>query len=499
MTLKNYDLKGVAEGRPGSHGVPLRILAVDDDEVARQLLAEILLEEGYDVETVGSGREAVDRLGTGSYDLVVTDLKMPGLDGLEVLKRYKEKSPETLVILVTAFGSMESAIEVMKEGAFDYVSKPFKEDEIKIVVRRALQQRRLQKENEQYHQELTRTHGLDQIIGHSRPMMEIYKTVAMVVNSQSTVLIQGESGTGKELIARAIHYNGPRALRPFVAVNCAALPEPLLETEMFGHVRGAFTGAVVSKKGLFEEAEGGTLFLDEIGEMSLPLQAKLLRVIQEREIRRVGGTEPIHVDVRILAATNQLLDLRMKEGRFREDLLYRLRVVTITLPPLRERREDIPLLADYFLKKHAAEMKKTILSFSPETIDRFCHYDWPGNVRELSHAVEQAVVLTTGSVLLPEDFPESVRRTVSVDKVGPQAKDYGVPLGELPLFERITLDELQKKYFTRVLREVSNRSEAARILGIDRRTLYRMAKRYHIPLNAEEEKEIEDSLSASAD
>jgi DNA-binding NtrC family response regulator len=461
---------------------PFRILAVDDDEIAGQLLAEILLEEGYDVETVGSGREAVNRLGTGSYDLVVTDLKMPGLDGLEVLKRYKEKSPETPVILVTAFGSMGSAIEVMKEGAFDYVSKPFKEDEIKIVVRRALRQRRLQEENAQFHQELTRTHGLDQIIGHSRPMMEVYKTVAMVVNSQSTVLVQGESGTGKELIARAIHYNGPRSSRPLVVVNCAALPEPLLETEMFGHVRGAFTGAVASKKGLFEEAEGGTLFLDEIGEMSLQLQAKLLRVIQEREVRRVGGTEPIHVDVRILAATNQPLDLRMKEGRFREDLLYRLRVVTITLPPLRERREDIPLLADYFLKKHSVETKKEILSFSPETIDMLCRYDWPGNVRELSHAVEQAVVLTTGSVLLPEDFPEPVRKAARFDE-------------ELSPFKMITLEELQKKYFIRVLREIPNRTEAARILGIDRRTLYRMAKRYHIPLAAEEEKEIEDSLS----
>lgn len=446
-----------------------RMLAVDDDAVACQLLVEILSEEGYTVESASGGREAVDRLEKASYDLIITDLKMPGLDGLEVLRRYKEQSPETLVILVTAFGSMESAIEAMKAGAFDYVSKPFREDEIKIVVRRALNQRRLKKENEQYRQEFVRTYGLDQIVGHSRPMTEVYKTVAMITGQNSTVLIQGESGTGKELIARAIHYNGPRAGRPFVVVNCAALPEPLLESEMFGHVRGAFTGAVVSKKGLFEEAEGGTLFLDEVGEMSLSLQAKLLRVLQEREVRRVGANDPIRVDVRIVAATNQPLDVRVKEGRFREDLLYRFRVVTIALPPLRERKEDIPLLADYFLKQYAAETKKTDLSFHPQTIEAMCRYDWPGNVRELQHAIEQAVVLTTGRIILADDLPLSIR-------------DVAVTGEALPPFPLMSLDELQRRYLIRVLREIPNRTEAARILGVDRRTLYRMARRYGIPL-----------------
>src|SRR5581483_1737477 len=448
-----------------------RILAIDDDVVACQLLAEILSDEGYAVETASGGREAVEHLERGFYDLIITDLKMPGLDGLEVLRRYKEQSPETLVILVTAFGSMESAIEAMKAGAFNYVSKPFREDEIKIVVRRALEQRRLQRENEQYRQEFARAYGLDQIIGHSRPMTEVYKTVAMITGRNSTVLIQGESGTGKELIARAIHYNGPRAARPFVVVNCAALPEPLLESEMFGHIRGAFTGAIASKKGLFEEAEGGTLFLDEIGEMSLSLQAKLLRALQEREVRRVGANDPIRVDVRIIAATNQPLNLRVKEGRFREDLLYRFRVVTITLPPLRERREDIPLLADYFLKQHAAGIRKEGLSFSAQTIELMSRYDWPGNVRELQHAIEQAVVLTAGRVIVPEDLPLSIRSDAAGDA--------------LPSFPLMTLGELQRRYRIRLLREIPNRTEVAKILGIDRRTLYRMVRRYGLPLSEE--------------
>lgn len=342
----------------------------------------------------------------------------------------------------------------MKAGAFDYVSKPFSEDEIKIVVRRALMQKRLQKENEQFHRELTMTYGLDQIIGHSRPMMDIYK---------------------KELIARAIHYNSTKSSKPFVVVNCAALPEHLLESELFGHVKGAFTGAVISKKGLFEEAREGTCFLDEIGDMSLPLQAKMLRMIQEKEIRRVGSIEPIHVNVRIVSATNQPLDRKVKEGGFREDLLYRLRVVTIILPPLRERKEDIPLLADYFLKKYTAEAKKTVAGFSPQAMDILCRYSWPGNVRELQHTIERAVVLTRNTVILPDDLPEQVRYN-------------SYPEDDLPPFKLMPLDELEKRYLIRVLKETSgNRSEAAKILGIDLRTLYRMAERYHLDLTGQDD------------
>src|SRR3990172_7061084 len=421
------------------------ILVVDDDEVACHLLREILAEEGYEVEIVRSGQEAVKKGEAAFYDLVITDLKMQDLDGLEVLKRYKQTSPETLVIMITAFGSIESAIETMNAGAFDFISKPFRESEIKIVVKRAILQKRFQRENEQYRKEFTRTYGLDQIIGRSRPMMEIYKTVAMVISTRSTVLIQGESGTGKELIARAIHYNGPRASKPFVVVNCAALPEPLLESELFGHVKGAFTGAVSSKKGLFEEAEGGTCFLDEIGDMSLSLQAKLLRVIQEREVRRVGSNEPVHIDARIIAATNQPLEQKVKQGLFREDLLYRLKV-------------------------YCTEMTKTVFSFSPQAMDLLCRYSWPGNVRELQHAIERSVILTTNTVILPEDLPESIRHVYPIEN-------------DLPPFPLMTLNEMERRYLIRVLRETrGNKSESARILGIDRRTLYRMAKRHHITL-----------------
>src|SRR3990170_2646403 len=446
------------------------ILLVDDDEIACQLLAEVLTDEGYRVDTVRSGQEAVKKTEITFYDLVITDLMMPEIDGLEILKACKQVSPDTLVIMITAFGSLESAIEAMKSGAFDYVSKPFGEDEIKIVVGRAVMQKRLQKENEQFHRELTIAYGLDQIIGHSRPMMDIYKTVAMVINSTSTVLIQGESGTGKELIARAIHYNSARSSKPFVVVNCAALPEQLLESELFGHVKGAFTGAVISKKGLFEEAEGGTCFLDEIGDMSLSLQAKLLRVIQEREVRRVGSNKPVHIDARIIAATNQPLEQKVKQGLFREDLLYRLKVVPIMLPPLRERPEDIPLLSDYFLKGYCTEMTKTVFSFSPQAMDLLCRYSWPGNVRELQHAIERSVILTTNTVILPEDLPESIRHVYPIEN-------------DLPPFPLMTLNEMERRYLIRVLRETrGNKSESARILGIDRRTLYRMAKRHHITL-----------------
>ncbi len=466
--------------RPDSESC--QVLLVDDDEIACQLLAEVLTDEGYDVDTVRSGEDAVKKIETTFYDLVITDLMMPEINGLEILKACKQASQDTLVIMITAFGSLESAIEAMKSGAFDYVSKPFSEDEIKIVVRRAILQKRLQKENEQFHRELTITYGLDQIIGHSRSMMDVYKTVAMVINSTSTVLIQGESGTGKELIARSIHYNGARSSKPFVVVNCAALPENLLESELFGHVKGAFTGAVLSKKGLFEEAEGGTCFLDEIGDMSLPLQAKMLRMIQEKEIRRVGSIEPVNVNVRIVAATNQPLDRKVKEGGFREDLLYRLRVVTITLPPLRERKEDIPLLADYFLKKYTSETNKTVTGFSPQAMDILCRYAWSGNVRELQHTIERAVVLTTNTVIMPDDLTEQVRYNY-------------YPEDDLPPFKLVTLDELERLYLIRVLKETGgNKSEASKILGIDRRTLYRMAERYHLNLS---EKDDSDPIEKS--
>ena len=463
-----------------------KILVVDDDAVARRLLEEIMRDEGYRVDPASSGREAIAKADANVYDLVITDLKMSDTDGLDVLRAYKRMSGETVVIMITAFGSMGSAIEAMKSGAFDYISKPFKEDEIKIVVARALAQKQLIKDNERYRQELTRAFGLDGVVGRSRSMMEVYKTVAMVTNSRSTVLIQGETGTGKELIARAIHYNGTRASRPFVVLNCAALPEHLLESELFGHVKGAFTGAVTSKRGLFEEAEAGTLFLDEIGDLSVSLQAKVLRMVQEREVRRVGGIEPVRADVRILAATNQPLEARMKEGLFREDLYYRLCVVKVVLPALRERREDIPLLGDYFLRRFREDSGKPVLGFSPGAMDLLCRYEWPGNVRELQHTVEHAVVLTTNTVIVPEDLPEMVRAS------GHAASD------GLPEFPLVALDELERRYLARVLHATGgNRSEAARVLGVDRRTLYRMAKRYEIALTPDDDQRVRTKVTGA--
>jgi two-component system response regulator AtoC len=368
--------------------------------------------------------------------------------------------------MMTAFGSIETAIGAIKEGAYDYVSKPFKLDEIKLTIRRALEQKRLVEENQLYRQELITKYKLENIVGRSSGMLQVYKTIARVADSRSTVLITGESGTGKELIARAIHFNSSRAAKPFVAVDCGALAETLLESELFGHVRGAFTGAVVNKKGLFEEADGGTCFLDEIGDISAAMQAKLLRVLQEHEIKKVGGTDTIKIDVRIVAATNKNLEELVEEKKFREDLFYRLNVVTIHLPPLRERAEDIPLLADHFLRKYMGENKKNVSQISPEAMEFLLTYGWPGNVRELENVIERSVTLSHRSVILPDDLPRRIR----AEKKGDLAQT-------LP--SHLPLAELEKIYIQKILEEAGGKKKkAADILGIDRRTLYRMAARF---------------------
>jgi two-component system response regulator AtoC len=331
---------------------PIHILVVDDDEITCSLLEEVLSKEGYEVEKALNGGEAIEKGMKRTYEVVLTDIKMAGVDGMEVLHSYRQKSPETIVIMMTAFGSIETAIGAIKEGAYDYVSKPFKLDEIKLTIRRALEQKRLTEENQLYRQELISKYKLENIVGRTPAMLQVYKTIARVADSRSTVLLAGESGTGKELVARAIHFNSPRAAKPFVAVDCGSLAETLLESELFGHVRGAFTGAIANKKGLFEEADGGTCFLDEVGDIGPTMQAKLLRVLQEHEIKRVGGTETTKIDVRIVAATNRNLEELVEEKKFREDLFYRLNVVAIHLPPLRERAEDVPLLARHFLRKY---------------------------------------------------------------------------------------------------------------------------------------------------
>ncbi len=449
---------------------PVRILVVDDDEVTCNLLEEVLAKEGYEVQKALNGREAIDKGEHSVFDVVLTDIKMLDVDGMEVLRAYRQKTPETIMIMMTAFGSIETAIRAIKEGAYDYVSKPFRLQEIKLTIHRALEQRRLVEENLNYRQELLTKYKLENIVGRSPQMLQVYKTIARVAESRSTVLIAGESGTGKELIARAIHFNSPRFSMPFVAVDCTSLAETLLESELFGHVRGAFTGAVASKKGLFEEADRGTCFLDEIGDISPAIQAKLLRVLQEHEIKRVGGTETTKIDVRIVAATNKNLEELVAEKKFREDLFYRLNVVTIHLPPLRDRTEDIPLLAEHFLRKYAAENRKPVGRISSEAMDLLNRYGWPGNVRELENVVERATTLCSSSIILPEDLPRRI-----------QMEPSQLTVSTLP--SRIPLSELEKMYIQKVLEETGgNKKKAADILGIDRRTLYRMATRLGIPI-----------------
>jgi DNA-binding NtrC family response regulator len=448
----------------------LNVLIVDDDEVTCNLLEEVLSKEGYLVDKASDGREAIEKGENKLYEVVLTDIRMMDVDGMEVLRAYRQKSPETIIIMMTAFGSIETAIQAIKEGAYDYVSKPFKLDEIKLTIRRALEQKSLLRENLFYRQELITKYKLENIVGRSPQMLQVYKTVARVAESRSTVLIVGESGTGKELVARAIHFNSPRSAKPFVAVDCGSLAETLLESELFGHVRGAFTGAVANKRGLFEEADNGTCFLDEVGDISLAMQAKLLRVIQEHEIKRVGGTEPTKIDVRVVAATNKNLEELVAEKKFREDLFYRLNVVFINIPPLRERRDDISLLADHFLRKYAAENEKPVSRISPEALDLLIRYHWPGNVRELENIIERAIILSRHSIILPEDLPWRLR-----------IEPLEISGASLP--SHISLSELERIHIMKILEETGgNKKKAADILGIDRRTLYRMAARYGISL-----------------
>ena len=441
------------------------LLVVDDDPVTVDLLNEVLSQEGYEVFTALSGEEAMAQGKDHLFDIIITDVRMGEKDGMEVLRFFKKNAPDTTVIMITAFGSIETAIEAIREGAYDYISKPFKLDEIKFTVRRALEQRRLIQENKFYRQELLDKYQFKNVIGQTPQMFQVYKTIAKVADTKSTILLCGERGTGKELIARSIHYNSQRNHRPFIPVDCASLVETLIESELFGHVRGAFTGASSAKRGLFEEADGGTLFLDEVGNLSLSMQSKLLRFLQEHEIKRVGGTESIKVDVRVIAAANQLLEPLVKSGKFREDLFDRLNVVTITLPPLRERKEDIPPLANHFLQKFSEENHKNISHISPEAFEILTLYSWPGNVRELEHTIERAVILSIYSIILPVDLPKKMFEEIK----GPE-----ILIPEKPL----SLRELEKKYALKVLEETGgNKKKASEILGIDRATLYRILEK----------------------
>jgi DNA-binding NtrC family response regulator len=449
------------------------LLVVDDDPVTLDLLKEVLTQEGHEVTVALGGEEAIAKGMEAPIDIVITDVRMEDKDGMEVLRAFKKQSPETTVIMITAFGSIETAIEAIREGAFDYISKPFKLDEITLTVRRALEQRRLLQENRFYRRELLTKYQFKNVIGQTPSMVQVYKTIAKVADTKSTVLLYGESGTGKELVARSIHYNSPRNHSPFIPVDCASLVENLLETELFGHVRGAFTGAVHPKRGLFEEADGGTIFLDEVANINLSMQAKLLRFLQEHEIKRVGAAESLKVDVRIVAATNQPLEPLVKEGKFREDLFYRLNVVTITLPPLRERREDIPLLANHFLQESSEEYKKAISYISPEALGILNQYSWPGNIRELENTIERAVVLSVHPIILPEDLPQKL-----LDAIPPETLAQ-LKTGYPPVSDKfLSLKDVEKNYVRKILQETKgNKKKAAEILGIDRTTLYRILEK----------------------
>ncbi|MDZ4856405.1 MAG: sigma-54 dependent transcriptional regulator [Nitrospirota bacterium] len=444
---------------------PSRVMVVDDDAETLALLREIIAKEGYEVETAEDAETALRRLGEWQPELVITDIHMPGMDGLALLAVVRKQEPDIPVVLLTAYGSLKTAVDAIKAGAFDYLSKPFVVEDIRLVVRRALEHTRLVRENRSLRGQLRERYGFENLVGSSGGMVAVYKMIARVAETDSTVLIQGESGTGKELIARAIHANSGRSGGPFVAIDTGSLAETLLESELFGHERGAFTGAVAIKKGLLEQAHLGTCFLDEIADLSPMMQSKLLRSIQEREIRRVGSETARAIDVRIIAASKKALKPLVEAGTFREDLFYRLEVITIILPPLRDRVEDIPLLSRYFVDKFGRTKERPVTGLSPDTIPFLTRYAWPGNVRELEHVIERAIALTPYPIITPEDLPETIRTAPVQDQARARGWD--------------TLQNMEKNYILRVLEaHHQDHGEAAAILGIHRKTLLRKLQQY---------------------
>jgi two-component system, NtrC family, response regulator PilR len=448
-----------------------RVLVVDDERSMRDLLAIMLKQEGHDVAVVEGGAQAIETLAREVFDLVITDLRMRGVDGLAVLRAAKEHSPETVVVVITAFASTETAVEAMRLGAYDYITKPFKMDEIKLVLANALERKRLQDENQALKRQLRRERRLDTFVGGSRQMLEIFETIRKTADSLSTVLVTGESGTGKELVARAVHEESPRRNGPFVSVNCGAIPETLMESELFGHVKGAFTGAVASTVGLFSAANGGSLFLDEVTEVPPSLQVKLLRVIQEREIRRVGDTKDVKVDVRLIAASNRDVAKAVQEGILREDLFYRLNVIPIHIPPLRERREDIPLLVAHFIKQRSAELGRSVRSVTPAALAVLESYRWPGNIRELENVIERALVLGSGDVFDVDALPPDLRRPRDVLEIAVEIPDGGLDL-------EATLDQIEQRYIHLALARTGGvQTRAAELLRVSFRQLrYKLQK-----------------------
>jgi len=440
----------------------VKILIVDDEAIIRESLRDWLSDVGHQVLIAENGPQALEIIEEEKPGIVITDLVMPGMDGIELLKRAKEIQPSIEVIIITAYGSIPTAITAMQEGAYDYIEKPFCPEKAELLVEKLAEHQRLLEENISLHQKLEERYRFENIIAKSAKMRQVIEVIKVVAKSNATVLIAGESGTGKELVARALHSQSYRKDKPFVAVSCAALPESLLESELFGHEKGAFTGAHAQRRGKFEIAHKGTLFLDEIGDMSANIQVHLLRVLEEKEFTRVGGNELIKVDVRVISATNKDMKKAIADERFREDLYFRLNVVTIELPPLRERKEDIPLLAEHFLKKFAVENQKEITDFSPEANDFLLKYEWPGNVRELENVIERAVILAKNSYIEVADLPQE---SLTLARSSPPGK---------------SLAEVEKNHILNILSEThgNNHSEAARILGISRVTLYNKIRAY---------------------
>ena len=444
----------------------MKILVVDDEAPVRDIIRKGLSQMGgFSVEAAQSGPEAIEKIEKDVFDLVLTDLKMPEMDGLQLLRTIKGTRPEVMVILMTAYGTIETAVEAMRIGANDYITKPIDLNELLIHISKAQKESLLLMENRLLRMEVKKKFEFSNIIGKSKKMQEIFSLIEKVALGNSTVIVYGGSGTGKELVAKAIHYNSPRTDRPFIPFNCGAIPETLVESELFGHTKGAFTGAIQAKKGLFEEADGGTLFLDEISTILPSVQVKLLRVLQEKEVMKVGSTERTKIDVRMIAATNENLEENMKKGKFREDLFYRLHVFPIFLPDLKDRKEDIPLLAYHFLDSFSKEAKKEIKGISKEAIKLLLEYHWPGNVRELENAIERAVIMTDQDYLAPNDFPKDLTEGFS-EMIKRGVKD------------RKSLDDIKSEYIKEILKEVGgNKRIASEILKVNPRTLYRFEKK----------------------
>ncbi|MGA6827990.1 sigma-54-dependent transcriptional regulator [Nitrospira sp. NS4] len=450
-----------------------KILVVDDEQSLREVLSIMLKRAGYAVTSVSDGEEAIEQLQKEIFDLVITDLRMPKVDGMEVLKAVKSASPETVVLIITAFATADSAVEAMKQGAYDYLTKPFQVDEVQLIIRNALEKRRLTTENILLKREMASQSSFARLVGQSEAMQKVFDIVRKVADSKSNVLICGESGTGKELVARAIHYNSARSARSFVAVNCSAVPETLLESELFGHMKGSFTGAISNKAGLFEVADGGTIFLDEIGDTTPTIQVKLLRVIQEREFRRVGGSQDVKVDVRIVAATNKDLEKAVADGSFREDLYYRLDVIPIRLPPLRLRSGDIPLLVNHFLDRFSKESGKPTPTLTPEAMHALLAHEWRGNVRELENLIERVVAFSTGTPVTELNVREWLHRSVS-----PQSQGVPTELPEDGLDLEGMMNGIERDLLLKALeRSKWVKKKAARLLRLNARSFrYRLEK-----------------------